>query len=180
MTRWIRTMMEILSLRVQVFLCSSLALSYSVTTLTAGRRRRLFACKVKKRKTNLLAFREVSLKKIIKKMVDPEPPILPITFPLPLTPHPPLPPLFLRRSTGTGRSSRCASLGARLPACGLSCASAWRTERGSTPGRWCIGRATLRCGCAGAWSWLSNPWISGGTACTRMASHLRRIKSGVR
>lgn len=81
----------------------------------------------------------------------------------------------LRHSRGTGRSSLCASLGGCLRACGLSCASAWLTGWGSTPGRWCIGRARRRCGCAGAWSWPSSPWIAGGTACTRMASHLRTI-----
>lgn len=80
----------------------------------------------------------------------------------------------LRRSRGIGRSSLCASLGGCLQACGLSCASAWLTGWGSTPGRWCIGRARRHCGCAGAWSWPSSPWIAGGTACTRMASHLRR------
>lgn len=86
----------------------------------------------------------------------------------------------LRHSTGTGRSSLCASLGGCLPACGLSCASAWLTGWGSTPGRWCIGRARRRCGCAGAWSWPSSPWIAGGTACTRMASHLRMMGWGWR
>lgn len=79
----------------------------------------------------------------------------------------------LRHSRGTGRSSLCASLGGCLRACGLSCASAWLTGWGSTPGRWYIDRARRRCGCAGAWSWPSSPWIAGGTACTRMASHLR-------
>lgn len=56
----------------------------------------------------------------------------------------------LRHSRGTGRSSLCASLAGCLRACGLSCASAWLTGWGSTPGRWCIGRARRRCGCAGA------------------------------
>lgn len=56
----------------------------------------------------------------------------------------------LRRSRGTGRSSLCASPGGCPRACGLSCASAWLTGWGSTPGRWCIGRARHRCGCAGA------------------------------
>lgn len=112
---------------------------------------------------------------------------------IPLTSQPPTPvptltrtlPFFihspgLRRSRGTGRSSLCASLGGCLRACGLSCASAWLTGWGSTPGRWCIGRAKRRCGCAGAWSWPSSPWIAGGTACTRMASHLRMIGWGWR
>ena len=56
----------------------------------------------------------------------------------------------LRHSRGKGRSSLCASLGGRLRACGPSCASAWMTGWGSTPGRWCIGRARRHCGCAGA------------------------------
>lgn len=58
--------------------------------------------------------------------------------------------LHLRRSRGTGRSSLCASLGGCLLACDPSCASAWLTGWGSTPGRWCIGRARRRCGYAGA------------------------------
>ena len=67
----------------------------------------------------------------------------------------PFPTLFihfsrLRHSRGTGTSSLCASLGGCLLACGLSCASAWLTGWGSTPGRWCIGRARRHCGCAGA------------------------------
>lgn len=104
----------------------------------------------------------------------------PLHSPYLSTPPSPLPPwtLFihfarLRHSRGTGRSSLCASLGGCLLACGLSCASAWLTDWGSTPGRWCIGRARRHCGCAGAWSWPSSPWIAGGTACTQMASHLR-------
>lgn len=68
------------------------------------------------------------------------------------TPSPPSPSCSpaLRRSTGTGRSSLCASLGGCLQACGLSCASAWLTGWGNTPGRWCIGRERRRCECAGA------------------------------
>lgn len=56
----------------------------------------------------------------------------------------------LRHSRGTGRSSLCASPGGCLRACGLSCASAWLTGWGSTPGRWYTDRARRRCGCAGA------------------------------
>lgn len=83
----------------------------------------------------------------------------------------------LTRSRGTGRSSLSSSLGARPLACGSSCASAWTRGWGSTPGRWCTGRAKRRCGYAGVWSWRSSPESAGGTACTQTASHLWRTNT---
>lgn len=85
--------------------------------------------------------------------------------------------LRLTRSRGTGTSSLSSSLGARPRACGPSCASAWMRGWGSTPGRWCTGRAKRRCGYAGVWSWRSSPVSAGGTACTQTASHLWRTST---
>lgn len=56
----------------------------------------------------------------------------------------------LTRSTDRGTSSLSSSRAGSPRACGLSCASAWRRGWGSTPCRWCTGRARRRCACAGA------------------------------
>lgn len=91
---------------------------------------------------------------------------------------PPLSPASpLTRSTGRDRSSLSSSQAGRPRACDPSCASAWMRGWGSTPGRWCTGRVTRRCGCAGAWSWPNSLGSAGGTACTRTASHLRGKKA---
>lgn len=80
--------------------------------------------------------------------------------------------VLLRRNRHTSRSFLSSSRPEPPRVCGPSCASAWRPGSGRSPGRWCTGTATLRCACAGAWSWPSSLWTADGTAYTQMASHL--------
>ena len=184
MTRWIRTMVENLSPCPSLPLLSTFVPS-SPPFNPVGRRR--LCMKRNKRKRTLVLSSLLPLTFLDRQHSITASYLLSAQLHSPYlsTPSPPWHPLFnrspgLRHSRGTGRSSLCASLGGCLRACGLSCASAWLTGWGSTPGRWCIGRARRRCGCAGAWSWPSSPWIAGGTACTRMASHLRMTGRGWR
>lgn len=60
--------------------------------------------------------------------------------------QPRVPSVSLRRSRGRDRSSLSSSRWGSPPACGLSCASAWRRGWGSTPGRSCTGTGKRRCG----------------------------------
>lgn len=60
--------------------------------------------------------------------------------------QPRVPSMSLRHSRGRDRSSLSSSRWGSPPACGLSCASAWRRGWGSTPGRWCTGTGKRRCG----------------------------------
>lgn len=172
MTRWIRTMVEKSSP------CPSLPLFTSALTFLPFPPQPLiaaFASKGKKKEKTNPCFASIFLWTFhnLQDLLS-----TPLHSSYLSTPFPPSSFTFLhlRRSRGTGRSSLCASLGGCLLACDPSCASAWLTGWGSTPGRWCIGRARRRCGYAGAWSWPSSPWIAGGTACTQMASHLQMMR----
>lgn len=53
-------------------------------------------------------------------------------------------------NTGRGTSSLSSSQAGSPPACGPSCASAWRRGWGSIPCRWCIGRVRHHCVFSGA------------------------------